>query len=534
MSKKVSRRVARDSDEETENATVIPDFGTETVTVEKMKDSFGESAEVIKKYAGVTPTLKRGTTRKLNKAASLVTVESATNGRENLTDELTGYDMFQVVVPPHQLEYLAAVYDISSYYHGAVDALVSNTVGLGYHFEASPRMKYELEKEDQPNKIEKMRQKLTRTRAMLEEWIDTLNTDDSLQEILEKVMTDYYTTGNGYIEVGRTVEGPIEYIGHIPSATMRVRRKRDGFVQVVGRRAVFFRNFGDQETTDPIGGDSNPNEIIHIKNYSPANTYYGVPDVYSAKKAIAGNEYSADFNLDYFENKAVPRYIVTLKNAVLDSKSERRLLEFFEVGLKGKGNSHRTLYVPLKASDPDNQPEIKFDAIESGKVDSSFHQYRMDNRDEILFAMRVPINKLGLPQGVSLAAGRDASKGFKEEVCQPSQNRIEKKLNKIFSEKTDALVLRLDQLTLTDDDTQSKIDERYLRMQTITPNEVRDGRGMPSVPWGDKPVELKPQQSSESTAQASGNRTRDQQRSANSPDTSGEGRNSQGDGRAAP
>jgi capsid portal protein len=158
----------------------------------------------------------------------------------------------------------------------------------------------------------------------------------------------------------------------------------------------------------------------------------------------------------------------------------------------------------------------------------------MDNRDEILFALRVPINKLGLPQGVSLAAGRDASKGFKEEVCQPAQKRIEKKLNKIFAEKTDALVLRLDQLTLTDDDTQSKIDERYLRMQTITPNEVRDSRGMPSVAWGDRPVELKPQAQTESRTQASGNRQRDQQRQATAPDVSGEGRASQGDGRATP
>lgn len=525
--------VSEDKDEQETNGDVKV-LTTSVVKTEKKRDLFEGSAEILKTFDGISPALKKRTTRQLNKAASLVTVESATSRRENLTDALTGYDMFQVVIPPHQLEYLSAVYEISSFYQGAVDALVSNIVGLGYHFEASPRMKYELEKEDSPGKIEKMRQKLTRNRSVLDEWLDSLNEQDSFQDTLEKVVADYFTTGNGYLEIGRTVEGAIYYLGHIPAATMRVRRRRDGFVQVVGREAVFFRNFGDSETTDPIGGDPNPNQIIHIKKYSPSNTYYGVPGIYAAQKAIAGNEFAADFNLDYFENKAVPRYIITLKNAMLNPAAERRLLEFFEVGLKGQGNSHRSLYVPLKSNNQGEEPELKFDAIESGKVDSSFHQYRMDNRDEILMGLRVPINKLGLPQGVSLAAGRDASKSFKEEVCQPVQNKLEKRINKIVAEKTDALVLRLDQLTLTDDDTQSKIDERYLRMQTFTPNEVRDSKGMPSVPWGDKPVELKPQAAAESNTQASGNRKRDQQRSANSPDTSGEGRTAQGQGRSTP
>ena len=39
---------------------------------------------------------------------------------------------------------------------------------------------------------------------------------------------------------------------------------------------------------------------------------------------------------------------------------------------------------------------------------------------------------------------------------------LEKILNKIIEEKTDALLIKFNQLTLTDEDTQSKIDERYL------------------------------------------------------------------------
>ena len=153
------------------------------------------------------------------------------------------------------------------------------------------------------------------------------------------------------------------------------------------------------------------------------------------------------------------------------------------------------------------------------------------NRDEILLSHRVPINKIGTPEGINLAAARDADKTFREQVCRPAQDILEKKLNKLIEEMTDALILKFNELTLTDEDTMSKIDERYLRMQVITPNEVRIRKGMVPIDGGDAVVQLKPQQQAEVRAQAGQTRTRDAERSANSPDISGEGRNAQGDGR---
>jgi len=96
---------------------------------------------------------------------------------------------------------------------------------------------------------------------------------------------------------------------------------------------------------------------------------------------------------------------------------------------------------------------------------------------------------------------------------------------------TDALEIKFNELALTDADTQSKIDERLLRMQVITPNEVRIRMGLVPLDGGDEVVQLKPQQQAEIRAQAGNTRRRDQERQNNSPDISGEGRNTQGDGR---
>jgi HK97 family phage portal protein len=305
---------------------------------------------------------------------------------------------------------------------------------------------------------------------------------------------------------------------------------RDGFIQLLYGKAVFFRNFGDQETPNPIaGGLDRPNEIIHVKKYTPQNNYYGIPDIVAAANSMAGNEFAGKYNLDYFENKAVPRYIITVKGAKLSTESERKLLEFFQVGLKGK--NHRSLYIPLPPDSPDSKVEFKMEPVEAGTQDSSFNTYRKMNRDEILMAHRTPINKIGTPEGINLAAARDADKTFKEQVCRPAQENLEKKLNRIISEMTDALEIKFNELSLTDEDTQSKIDERYLRMQVITPNEVRIRKGMVPLDSGDEVVVLKPQQQAEIRSQAGQTRTRDSERAANSPDISGEGRNAQGDGR---
>jgi PBSX family phage portal protein len=495
---------------------------------DKSSDPFSMSLEELKKVRGLGSSFKRKVNREFSK--SFTGIDGSGTQQNLLAQAITGYAMFDLIEPPYNQEYLSKIYEISTYNYAAINAKVSNIVGLGYDFIETKKTNDAFDSITDDKQLERARRKLNKLRQDLHAWLDTTNDEDTFTQTLIKVYTDLEATGNGYIEVGRTTGGNIGYIGHIPAKTMRVRRLRDGFVQLLYGKAVFFNNFGDTETENPIAGqEDRPNEIIHFKKYTPMNNYYGIPDIIAAQVALAGNELSGRYNLDYFENKAVPRYIITVKGAKLSPESERKLLEFFQVGLKGK--NHRSLYVPLPADSPDSKVEFKMEPIEAGNQEGSFEKYRKSNRDEILLAHRVPINKIGTPEGVNLAVARDADKTFKEQVCRPAQMTLEKKINAIFEEKTDALSLKFNELTLTDEDTQSQIDERYLRMQVITPNEVRIRKGMIPVDGGDKMVELKPQEAADQKATAGKTRARDSERSASSSDKVGEGRNAKGDGR---
>jgi PBSX family phage portal protein len=454
--------------------------------VVESNDPFKRAGKELTEFSGLNPNVRRRISRAIEK--QYVGTDGAKSKQLNPYVVMDAYSLFGVILPPHNLDYLAKIYELSPPHYAAVKAKVMNIVGLGYDFVASPQAKLKLEQTTSARTAKSIESNIQKERQALLDWLDSCNEDDEFQETLIKVWTDYETLGNGYFEIGRGLDGSVKYIGHIPAVLMRIRRDRDGFVQIFANKAVFFRNFGDRTTADVVGNDPTPNEVIHIKKYSPTHTYYGIPDIIAAQQAIAGNEFSARFNLDYFENKAVPRYVIVLKGANFSDSAQQNLLEFFETGLKGQ--NHRTLFVPLPAGDSEQEVSFEMMPVEAGTQDSSFVNYRKGNLDEILMAHRVPITKVGTSEAVNLANAVDMDKTFKEQVCRPEQDILEKKLNKLIKEVTDVCVISLNELTLTDENTQSQIDQRDLQSGVKVPNEVRAKRGMPAREGGDAPMVL--------------------------------------------
>ena len=442
------------------------------------------------------------------------------------------YGLFDVITPPYDLYELSSYYDTSFANHAAIDAKVENVVGLGYDFIVSDKTTLKLESSDDQESVARARKRIEKLKIQLRDWIESLNLDESFTSVMEKVATDYYATGNGYLEIGRTVNGEIGYVGHIPATTMRVRRLHDGFVQIVGNKVVYFRNYG-ATNQNPITGDPRPNEIIHIKEYSPLNTFYGVPDVIAAMPSLLGDTLAAQYNIDYFQNKAVPRYVVTLKGAQLSTESEDRLFRFLQTGLKGQ--SHRTLYIPLPGDSDTNKVEFNMEPIESGVQEASFSNYRIRNRDDILVAHQVPLSKLGGSDSAAIAASLAQDRTFKEQVSRPAQRNLEKIINKIIREKTDILELKFNELTLTDELQQSQILTNYVKNQIMSPNEARVALNLPEREDSDEMIVLSARQAADANANNAQNRERDAQRQVAQADNTAttSGRNAKGEGRSS-
>jgi len=512
----------------------------------KSQDPFNKSWEGLKDYAGLDQNFRRRTTRNMSKYvnpegneaylnAANVTPSGVDSGSKQInpgTVYRNGYGLFDVITPPYNMYELANFYDTSFANHAAIDAKVENVVGLGYRFDVTDRTMLRFENNDDQAAVDRARRRIERMKIELKDWLENLNDDDSFTKTMEKVYTDLQATGNGFIEVGRTTAGEIGYVGHIPATTVRVRRLRDGFVQIIGQKVVYFRNFS-AKNPNPMGTDPRPNEIIHLKEYSPLNTFYGIPDIIAAMPSLVGDQLASQYNIDYFENKAVPRYVVTLKGAKLSGDAEDKMFRFLQTGLKAQ--SHRTLYIPLPGDTDTNKVEFKMEPIENGIQDGSFKEYRKQNRDDILIAHQVPMSKLGGADSGGIAAALSQDRTFKEQVSRPAQKHLEKIVNKIIKEKTDILELKFNELTLTDEIAQSQILERYVKTQVMTPNEAREKLDLPQRADGDEPFIMSPRQAADANANLAGNRARDAERTNNNSDstTTVSGRNPQGEGRAS-
>ena len=511
----------------------------------KEQDPFNKSWDSLKDYSGLEQNFKRKTARNVAKAVNTATeayLDSANavpSGPEVGSKQINpgtvyrnGYGLFDVITPPYNMYELANFYDTSFANHAAIDAKVENVVGLGYSFEVADRTMLRFEMNDDQGAVDRARRRIERMKLELKDWLENLNDDDSFTKTMEKFYTDVQATGNGFLEIGRTVTGEIGYVGHVPATTIRVRRLRDGYVQIIGNKVVYFRNFG-AKNPNPMTADTRPNEIIHYKEYSPLNTYYGIPDIVAALPSLIGDQLASQYNIDYFENKAVPRYIVTLKGAKLSSDGEDKMFRFLQTGLKSQ--SHRTLYIPLPGDTDQNKVEFKMEPIENGIQDGSFKEYRKQNRDDIFIAHQMPISKIGGSEGAGVAAALSQDRTFKEQVCRPAQSHLAKVVNKIIKEKTDILELKFNEFTLTDEIAQSQIIERYIKTQVMTPNEGREAIGLPNRPDGDEPFVMSPRQATDAQANFSGNRQRDSERASNQSDGEAtvSGRNPQGEGRSS-
>jgi len=497
------------------------------------KDPFKKDWKKLRSSKSLDKNFRRRSDRKVQKDHHDYGAGDASSKQLNPSAIVyNGYGMYDVVEPPYDLYRVSEYYSTHPYNHAAVDTKAANMVGLGYQWKLTDLTVLKLADKKTEQQRQTATKKIERAKIQMDLWLDSLNEHEDFTIIMNKVVTDLHALGNGYVEIGRKSNGEVGYLGHIPATTLRVRRKKDGYVQIIGDKAVFFNKFGIEEPGyNPITTDPMPNQIIHFKEYCPSNSFYGVPDIVAAGQAAFGDQLAQQYNIDYFENKAVPRYVVYVKGAKLSSDSERRLFEFMQNNLKG--NNHRTLLIPLPPDNEQTKVEFKMEAIEAGVQEGSFGKYHQANTEDILAAHQVPLSKIGMGDG-SLAGTLASDRTFKEQVARPGQRLIEKRLNAVVSEVTDMLKIKFNELTLTDENAQSQIDEKYLRNQVVTPNEIREKLGLPARDGGDSIIELNPRQAAdaENEREGSDSRARDRTNNASDSDATVRGRNPKGEGRS--
>ena len=375
------------------------------------------------------------------------------------------YASGEVITPPYDLDALAQLYETSAPHKACVDAKVTNTVGLGYRFVPAPSHPGA----PNPNNL-----------ALLHHLFDNCNPEMTFTEVLAAVWTDVKCLGNGYIEITRNSLGEIDGFYHVPGTTMRLRGDGEGFLQIRDTERRYFRALGAPEQADPLTGETQT-EIMHLKKYTPQSSYYGIPDIVAAMAAVVGDKEAREYNIDFFENHAVPRLAIIVEGGQLSDEVLAQIQEYMETEIRGQG--HKTLVLDV----PGNDVRIRLEPLTVGvSQDAAFLEYRKANRDEVLMVHRVPPSKITVVENANLANAQDQDKTFREQVIRPEQHRIEYRLNRLIRQQLGLGDWRFEflEMDLSEAKEEAEIAQIYSQIGAWTVEEIRGRQGLSATGVG--------------------------------------------------
>ena len=158
-------------------------------------DPFSNEVKTARDVSGLNDKLRKRVSRGGAKSTKI----------DKGVDSITGYNLFDVVQPPYNLDYLAQLMTVSEPHYAAVQAKVANIVGLGFDFINSHKTRLKIDNASgDEKKLNRIHRNITSMKNELFDLIDTFNKTDEFAEVLRAVYTDYESTGNGYFEIGRT------------------------------------------------------------------------------------------------------------------------------------------------------------------------------------------------------------------------------------------------------------------------------------------------------------------------------------------
>nr|WP_283770991.1 phage portal protein [Polycladospora coralii] len=395
-------------------------------------------------------------------------------------------------------EQLAELMELNTYHFRAVKTKARDTVGLGWRLEPNQKV-------SNPNDGQK---------ETAEEFFKRPHVEDTFGEVLERWMIDFESVGNGYLEVIRDPKqkvknangvnvNRIKGIETIPAHTMRLHIDDIRFVQMRGNQKRWFIRCGspydvDKDTGDlheygKLDPDQRGNEIIHIMNYSPRSDYYGIPDVLPALGALLGDKKREEYNIDFFENFAIPAYAVTVEGADLDEEVVKQIKQYFQKDLKE--NRHSTLVLTAEHRGGDGPPvKFNFEKLAVDMKEASFRLYRLDNRDEVLSAHGVPPYRAGIAQEGSLggSTATESTEIYKQSIINPRQEIIEARIDRHVLRDSLGITdweFKFNDIDTRDQERESAINERYFKLGVLTPNDIRESMGKERI---DNPIMNQP------------------------------------------
>lgn len=276
---------------------------------------------------------------------------------------------------------------------------------------------------------------------------------------------DQEETGNAYLEVIRNAAADIVFTRRLDALTVRICRLSDpievakritrngkdlevkvwererSFIQIVGDKKIFFREFGTSRDIDKFTGawgesgnrlpaDRRGTEIIHLTAQLDKDSPYGVPRWITQAPSVIGSRNAEELNLEYFQTGGIPPVMILLKGGHMTDGNKEALTNLLSGKAKGK---LRAAIAEVQSASGDISGAGKVDvSIEKfgseQQKDSLFENYDKRSSERVRGAFRLPALFLGMSQDFNFATAFASYLVAEAQVFEPERLEFDEKI----------------------------------------------------------------------------------------------------------
>ena len=252
---------------------------------------------------------------------------------------------------------------------------------------------------------------------------------------------------------------------------------------VVGKTAKGFEFITGYEMNDNTGGEVKviklkPEEVVFIKNINPRNMWRGYGVVEAAQLSIDTMHYSEHYNMNFFKNSAVP-FTVLYTDQKLTPKIMNRLKDSWNTNYKGVNNSFKTAVL---------EAGLKVERLQQTSKDMDFIEQQKFLRDKLMAMFRTTKIAMGITEDVNRAAADASEYIFMKNCIKPKMAQFIEALNEfllpLFNKNGDLFLSFVDPVPRDRTALMNEYAQAYNKW--LTPNEIRELEGYPSIEGGDE------------------------------------------------
>jgi len=362
-----------------------------------------------------------------------------------------------IIEPAYNLYALMRLPQENSILAQCIDAMATNVDGHGH-------MLYYVGPEGKETTPSARKEK-----AKLAQLLDYPNEDYTFGELRNRLRRDYETLGFFTMETPRDKKKQIVGLNHLPAHTMR-RTARDTqttrvtmtlprgeqesvtvdkrfcrFVQMIGNRKVFFKEFGDPRTIDPNTGlvnnslslEDSATEVIFYSRYTPGLPY-GVPRWFNQLPAIMGGRQAELTNLDFFKENAIPAMVLLVSGGLVTEESITAIENSFR-NARGRKSMNRVAIVEVggdvstaSESGAIPVPRVELKPLQGDRQgDALFANYENANEEKIRSSFRLPPIFLGKSTDYTFATARTSYEIAEGQVFRPERKLFDDMINRL-------------------------------------------------------------------------------------------------------